>query len=70
MPHDFTYGKKKRPKKDENGEDCSGYMDYDDSTPGWSKCSVKAFTGYINRQKKFCLPVIGDNNKPGRFLTI
>ena len=42
--------------KQVNGKDCYGYMDYKDDTQGWSECSVKDFTDYINRQESFCLP--------------
>merc|ERR1711962_494403 len=41
-----------------NGEECYGYMDYNDDTNYWSQCSISDLTSYINRQQKFCLEPI------------
>ena len=52
MRHDFTKGK---PRKDSRGNDCYGYMDYNDTTNYWSTCSVEDFA----KTKKSCLTEIG-----------
>ena len=43
-----------------NGKDCYGYMDYQDETQGWSECSVKDFTDYVNKQRSFCLQLLSE----------
>ena len=50
-------------RKDSNGNNCVGYMDYDDDTNYWSSCSVEDFI----KTKKGCLKPATPQNK-GKFI--
>ena len=50
-------------RKDSNGNNCFGYMDYNDDTNYWSSCSVEDFI----KTKKGCLKPASPQNE-GKFI--
>ena len=51
MAHDFQGKDSDHARTDYRGKKCYGYMDYNDDTNYWSRCSVEDFT----KTKKSCL---------------
>ena len=46
------------------GEECYGYMDYNETTNKWSPCSVADLTLYMNKMgNEFCLTPLGNDLK-------
>ena len=53
MEHDFSGSPGNM--KTFNGKTCTGYMDYQDDTQGWSGCSARDFENYLDGLSTVCL---------------
>ena len=55
MGHDFVGMDSTQLKTGPDGKKCNGFMDYNETTDQWSKCSNADMKKFLNSLKKNCL---------------